>query len=413
MKITIDNAKYDEETIHFTISGDRDTGLEKSIVNSLRRILLSEIPCVAFRCDEGKTLDIKMEKNNTSSHNEFLLHRISLIPLFIDPFSYNKNYLFQLQVKHDSKEPFVFVTSDMFDIYPLKENLEDINLNVIDINNYDLKKPLTKQEKKEIIKPFVYKNREYYNLITELKNTYSESSYIQEISLYGCPSVSNGKEHSRWKAVSDSVYTFTKDIDMFKSVANEKADLKNITNEQERNQFIKSLELSEGERYYHRDVNAEPYMYDFKITSCHYLSSKDLFLLANNIMKNKLTNLKNNLILLIQGKNSPINIKNHSDSPSIYDFIVPGEDDTLGNVVQSHVVNNFIDNESLINTCSYKRSHPLEEHIILTISINPKHKMYESRDDAKINSIVKLLEDVVNDITIIYNEIISVSEKLL
>ena len=43
MKITIDNTKYEEETIEFTISGDRDTGLEKSIVNSLRRILLSSI----------------------------------------------------------------------------------------------------------------------------------------------------------------------------------------------------------------------------------------------------------------------------------------------------------------------------------------------------------------------------------
>ena len=100
MKISIENTKYDEDTIDFTISGDRETGLEKSIVNSLRRILLSEIPCVAFRCDEGKPSDLQMEVNKTSSHNEFLLHRVSLIPLFIDPFEYNKDYLFQLQIKH-------------------------------------------------------------------------------------------------------------------------------------------------------------------------------------------------------------------------------------------------------------------------------------------------------------------------
>jgi len=183
MKITIENAKYDDETIDFTISGDRDTGLEKSIVNSLRRILLSEIPCVAFRCDEGKTSDLQMEINKTSSHNEFLLHRVSLIPLFIDPFEYNKDYLFQLQVKHDKNEPFLFVTSDMFEIYPLKENLEDVNLNILDINNYDLRKPLSKEEKKQIIRPFTYKGKEYYNLITELKNTYSGDSYNQELSL--------------------------------------------------------------------------------------------------------------------------------------------------------------------------------------------------------------------------------------
>lgn len=413
MKITIENAKYDDETIDFTISGDRDTGLEKSIVNSLRRILLSEIPCVAFRCDEGKTSDLQMEINKTSSHNEFLLHRVSLIPLFIDPFEYNKDYLFQLQVKHDKNEPFLFVTSDMFEIYPLKENLEDVNLNILDINNYDLRKPLSKEEKKQIIRPFTYKGKEYYNLITELKNTYSGDSYNQELSLYGSPSISNGKEHSRWKSVTDAVYTFTKDNDMFKSVANEKADLKNITNEDERLSFIKSLELSESERYYHRDVNGEPYVYDFRITSCHYLKSKDLFLLANNIMKNKLTNLKNNLITLVQGKETPISVKNHKNSTLTYEILIPGEDDTLGNVLQSHLVNNFINDESLLNICSYKRSHPLEEHIILNISINPQHKISKNNDEAKLNAIVKLLEDVINDINSIYDEIISVSEKLL
>ena len=413
MSIKIENQKYDDETLQFTISGDRDTGLEKSITNSIRRILLSEIPCVGFRYEEGKNPDLKMEVNHTSSHNEFLLHRVSLIPLFIDPFDYKKDYLFQLQIKHDSNEPFLFVTSDMFQIYPLKEDLEDVNLNILDINNYEVSKPISDEEKKKIIRPYIYKGKEYYNLITELKNTYSTDTQVQELSLYGSPSISNGKEHSRWKAVSDAVYTFTKDADMFKSVANEKADLKNITNEAERENFIKSLDLSESERYYFRDTKGEPYSYDFKITSCHYLKSKDLFLLANNIMKNKLTNLKNNLILLVQGKETPISVSNHKNSTSTFEILIPGEDDTLGNVIQSHTVNNFIDEKSLVNICSYKRSHPLEEHIILTISINPKNKVSENNDEAKLNSIVKFLEDVINDINSIYDEIISVSEKLL
>ena len=58
----------------------------------------------------------------------------------------------------------------MFEIYPLRENIDsDIDLNVLDINNYDLSKKLTKEEKKNIIRPFVFKGKEYYTLITELK----------------------------------------------------------------------------------------------------------------------------------------------------------------------------------------------------------------------------------------------------
>ena len=79
-------------------NGTDDYGLDKSIVNSLRRTLLSEIPCIAFRTEEGGKKDIVMEVNNTSLHNEFLLHRLSMIPLYLDPETYENQYLFYYQL---------------------------------------------------------------------------------------------------------------------------------------------------------------------------------------------------------------------------------------------------------------------------------------------------------------------------
>ena len=84
--------KSKPKQIKFDIQGD---GLHKSIVNSIRRVLLSSIPTVGFRTDD-KNSDIIIKKNNTSLHNEFLSHRISLIPLYIDPNEYQKQYLFHL-----------------------------------------------------------------------------------------------------------------------------------------------------------------------------------------------------------------------------------------------------------------------------------------------------------------------------
>jgi DNA-directed RNA polymerase subunit L len=130
-------------------------------------------------------------------------------------------------------------------------------------------------------------------------------------------------------------------------------------------------------------------------------------------MKAKLASLKNNLILMIKGSESSVSVSAHGRAPSTYDIIVPGEDDTLGNVIQSHVVKNFIDDTSLLHTFGYVRSHPLEDHIILTMSINPNHKLYDSKDDVKLSGSVKVLEDAINEISSIYDEIISVSEKLL
>ena len=96
--ITIDKKKnLTKNSIQFDIQGNPDMGLDKSIVNSIRRTLLTSIDTVGFRTDINNS-DIVVVENNTSLHNEYLLHRISLIPLYIDPDTYQKNYLFYLKV---------------------------------------------------------------------------------------------------------------------------------------------------------------------------------------------------------------------------------------------------------------------------------------------------------------------------
>ena len=79
--------KSDESTkdkLQFTISGSGTIGLDKTIINGLRRTLLSSIETYAFRTTYDNT-NIIIEKNNTSLHNEFLLDRIGLIPLYLNP----------------------------------------------------------------------------------------------------------------------------------------------------------------------------------------------------------------------------------------------------------------------------------------------------------------------------------------
>ena len=46
---TIQRTKLEDNTLGFTLRGSDEYGLDKSIVNSLRRTLMSEIPAVAFR----------------------------------------------------------------------------------------------------------------------------------------------------------------------------------------------------------------------------------------------------------------------------------------------------------------------------------------------------------------------------
>ena len=158
-----------KQGLEFTLDGTDEYGLDKSIVNSLRRTLMSEIPAVAFRIDEEQKKDIVIETNNTSLHNEFIMHRLAMIPLYLDPKEYEKQYLFYLNVKHDGNDPFKFVTTDDIKIYPLKKDVEPSE--EISLDDYNLKKPLSKQEHNEILKTFSFRGKNYPILLTELKST--------------------------------------------------------------------------------------------------------------------------------------------------------------------------------------------------------------------------------------------------
>ena len=399
--VNIDNTEVKDNTLQFHIAGSDEYGLDKSIVNSLRRTLLSEIPCVAFRVEEGTKKDIIMEVNNTSLHNEFLMHRLSMIPLYLDPETYEKQYLFYLNVKHDSNHPFKFVTTDDIKIYPLKNGVEPSD--TIDIDNYDFKKPLSKQLHNEIFRPYEFRGKEYPILITELKATDSED-YFQELICYGIPSISDAREHARWKGVSDATYTFLQNEELFLKVANDKAGHKKILDDDERDKFIESLRLSEGERYFYRDMNNEANQYTFTITSVHNYSSKQLFIKTTEIMMDKLETLKQHFINMVSGGTTTVIVEPHVNENS-YHFKLCGQNDTIGNVLQTHIVNKFIDDGSLVNFCGYKKSHPLEEHISLYIAINPDNKVYGKSEEMKLNALVKFMDEVIEDLITMYREI--------
>ena len=61
--VTISPIETKTGSLEFTIDGSDEYGLDKSIVNSLRRTLMSEIPAVAFRIDEEQKKDIIISIN--------------------------------------------------------------------------------------------------------------------------------------------------------------------------------------------------------------------------------------------------------------------------------------------------------------------------------------------------------------
>jgi len=411
-----------DNRLELDIKGNEEYGLDKTIINAIRRTLLSSIETYAFRTNYENP-DIKIEVNNTSLHNEFILDRIGLIPLYLDYKLIEDNplkYLFVLDYEHNNSEPVRLITANDFKIYELDSTImksADYQAGLIKtVNRDNYSKEVSDKVKKEIFRPYLDK---YYSIITETKSTNSDDN-IQKLVLYGSPSVSIAKEDARWQSVCCAAYSFKTNNDLVKKVLQEKISLKNPENIEE---FKKDFEISQGPRYYHRDHNGEPYYYNFDIESQHYLNSKELFIRANEIIIESLEGFSETLDKIVEGEDVPYikftynkGVKNNVinmliDMPPVITDKVEwhGFDDTLGSIIQAHISNKLIIDGSVLNMCGYKRTHPLENSMLFTLSMNNSEDFEELE---KTNKIIQVFKDCCGELKEIYRQIIESSNGI-
>ena len=415
--------RVEDGELRFVISGDDDYGFDKSLVNAIRRTLLTDIPTIGFNLTlTGEDNDLIMVTNNSSLHNEMLAHRISFMPLYINPENYMRNHLFECKIKHDSVEPFKFVTMNDIEIYPLNSGLSERvekllddsydlspederiirdKLSKTDIDNYDLNKPLSQKEKDKIFRPFEFRGNKHYCLITELKSTNTEDTH-QEIHFYGTPSVGYGYEDAKFQSVSQSTYSFKIDDKLVDSVLKDKIKIENIDKDNIES-YSRKFMLSESERYFHRDKYDEPNTYNFSIKSCHYYDSSQLLKVANKILIEKFENLKLQMIEYLKDAPSIVSVEEHKEN--IYHIEVENESHTLGNLYQSHMMRYQINDKTIINLLGYKKPHPLEDKILFIVSLNPTHKLVVGDELSKINNMFNMLiegiDNLLNDLRIL------------
>ncbi len=181
--------------------------------------------------------------------------------------------------------------------------------------------------------------------------------------------------------------------------------------------------MKEGQRYFHRDNNGEPYWFNFDIESQHFLNAKELFIRANEIIIYSLTEFKDELQnVLDEDKKSMIQFKYHNnkEKKSIVNMIVEmkpvilinniwhGFDDTLGSIIQAHISNHMINETSALNVIGYKRTHPLEEKYLFTMSFNPNHILggVDADEKTRTSALVQELSQACDELSEIFGEII-------
>lgn len=335
--------------------------IDLSIVNSVRRIILSEIPTIALAFDplSDKNPDITISKNLSALHNEYLAHRISLIPLCFpeevveDPEFDPEDYVFTLRVKNTTQEVISVTTKDIrVHNREGKPYPEDFHRQLFPSD------PVTKG----------------HILITRLRPNIYNPDNGEEIDITFKGSRNIAKVHSRWCPVS--CCTLSNRIDEKAADAALKAALADASLSQKQQDAIKSrFETLDKYRHFVQNQYGEASEFHFKVESECGLSPSYIFDKAFQVLVAKLTDFTENL-----RDQRGVSIRRLHESQHFYEVLIEDEDYTLLNVLHAGIYNREIrekQSTTVLEYIGYYQPHPLDNKMALKIKFKKQTDIQE------------------------------------
>jgi DNA-directed RNA polymerase subunit L/DNA-directed RNA polymerase alpha subunit len=352
------NKRQDNRTYSFTLSP-----INVTYANTLRRLILTGVETVAFRSDmtsTGSTTDVLVKQNDTPMTNEMLADRIGLVPIHVtDPLQWKDDkYLFTLNVSGD-KDHTTYVTASNFKVThklsDMKENEDEKEM--VPTEQFFPPHPLTGQT----------------CLIATLQP--GSGSTQQHIEIVAKASKGTGREHARFCPVSQCTYEYSLDSnpqrieEMFQKWLLDAKKASNIDKASERYAELKrEFNTMQIKRCYKVNEKGEPYSFDFIIESVGVLPVSYIVERACEVGENMCNRYAN----LHRGDlPAEITVTTANTRMIGYDFLVRGHDHTLGNLLQTWLVENHIEGSAnpKITYAGYSVPHPLRDEMVLRIGV--------------------------------------------
>ena len=349
--------KKDLRTYTFSLSP-----VHVTYANTLRRLILTGVTTVAFRSDmtsTGETTNVEVKRNDTPMTNEMLADRIGLLPIHVtDPLSWkDKEYIFTLKVVGD-KDATTYVKSSHFKIkknHPPLQAGDDEKEEIIATETFFPANPITRD--------------------TCLIATLQPGAIQQVIEIEATASKGTGREHARFSPVSQCSYEYTPDMTpekvdkLFHSWLEVTKMVTAIDKASERYaELQREFNTMQVKRCFLINDKGEPYSFDFTIESAGVLDVPYIVEQACQVGEN----MCSRYVTLDRGDvPSDITITSADTRIIGYDFLFRGHDHTLGNLLQTWLVENHIegDVEPQITYAGYSVPHPLRDEMVLRIGV--------------------------------------------
>lgn len=356
--VYIDNKRKDpkHDILTFTI---RNVG--PSIVNALRRTILSDIETVGVVSEPHEKNEVDMIENRTKLNNEFLKHRLSLIPIHIDdiettPF---ENLEIEIKVKNDS-DSYIDITTEHFKLYDSK------------LGTY-----MNKEDTMKIFPP--NKITGDYPLFTRLRPNVMETNSQDRIHIRSPMRLCKAKTNSVYNVVSTCSYHFSEDKDLQNIEWKKKEkELKDDGMKEEDIQEYKiNWSIHEAKRYYKKDE------YEFKLETIGVFTNETIVKKACQSILQKLEKIESQIKTNRLHIQSITNINNQG-----YDVKIENDNYTIGKILEDILYKKYYMEQSIFSFISYKKEHPHIDYGMIRLALtnsNVKSKVATTKMNSSTN----------------------------
>ena len=365
MNPTITNISEEGDIYRFTLGG-----LNVSLANAVRRIILSEIPCVVIKTETYTDNQCSVSVNTSRLHNEILKQRLSCIPIHMKMEDINVlpgKYMLELDVANDT-ENVVFVTTEHFKI----KNKES--------GNY-----LTREETMKIFPPNTKTNS--YIDFARLRPKISDSIPGERLKLTAEFSISNARDNSSFNVVSKCSYGNTPDLVKINKLWDERES-------QLRSQEATMSDIEfQKKNFYILDAQRSfvPDSFDFVIRTIGFYENRDIVKFAAEILSKKFDEI------ITQVDSGTVNIAlSETTVENCYDIILENEDYTLGKAIEYILYDRYYMGDKTLTFCGFKKFHPHDANGTVRIAF---------AQPADLNAVKQHLKIACSEAKTLYNNI--------
>ena len=312
------------------------SGVDISIINSLRRTVLADLKNVGFyfnateHSDNPSTI---IEQNDTPLHNEFMMHRISMIPIHVSKAELedwdNYGYMFEIDVVNKTGE-LKNVTSGDIVVYS-KDGVMLPKSTALRLFPVD---PITKD----------------HILITKLNKNMDSKLIVKAMAI-----VSTAKSSVSFGLVSKCSFELVVDE---KQAGKALEKLLEEAEESKHHDIKGNFKNLNRDRHYRKNKYLEADLFKISIESECSIHSIDIYSIAIRHLKESFSNMMD--------KNYKI-----ENNKSFMTIIIPIGSHTTGNMLQAICFNRLIreniDNTFGLTYIGYNIPHPLEQTMLIKV----------------------------------------------